>query len=87
MAAGAIFYASRLDSTGGTVGLGLEIVILTAVVLGGNSLGGGRGSVAKAFIGLIIVMLISNGLVRLSLRTGASDLVLGLVLLAASQST
>jgi ribose transport system permease protein len=82
-AAGAIFYASRLDSTGGTVGIGLEIVILTAVVLGGNSLGGGRGSVVKAFIGLIIVMLISNGLVRLSLRTGASDLVLGLVLLAA----
>ena len=33
-AAGANYHASRLDSTGGTVGLGLEIVILTAVVLG-----------------------------------------------------
>ena len=82
-AVGAVFYAARLDSTGGTVGLGLEILVITAVVLGGNSLGGGRGSAAKAIIGLVIVMLIANGLVRLSLRTGAADLVLGVVLLVA----
>ncbi|MEX0405268.1 SMP-30/gluconolactonase/LRE family protein [Aquibium sp. LZ166] len=82
-AAGAIFYASRLGSTGGSVGTGLEILILTAAVLGGNSLGGGRGSATKAIIGTIIVVLITNGLVRLGLRTGAGDLVLGLVLLTA----
>lgn len=82
-AVGAMFYASRMSSTGGTVGIGLEILVLTAVVLGGNSLGGGRGSAAKAIIGTVIVALISNGLLRLGIRTGFSDLVLGLVLLAA----
>ncbi|MBU0643706.1 MAG: SMP-30/gluconolactonase/LRE family protein [Alphaproteobacteria bacterium] len=82
-AAGALFYASRLGSIGGSVGVGLEIVILTAAVLGGNSLGGGRGSVAKAIIGTVIVVLVTNALVRLGLRTGTSELVLGLILLAA----
>ncbi len=81
--ASAIFYAARLGSTSGSVGIGLEIVILTAAVLGGNSLGGGRGSVAKAVIGTIIIVLIANGVIRMSLRTGASDLILGFVLLAA----
>lgn len=82
-AAGSIFYASRLGSTGGSVGVGLEILILTAAVLGGDSLGGGRGSAAKAIIGTVIVVTITDGLLRLGLRTGADDLVLGLVLLAA----
>ncbi len=81
--AGAIFYAARLGSTSGSVGIGLEIAILTAVVLGGNSLGGGRGSVAKAIIGTVIILLVTNGVVRLSLRTGAGDLILGFILLAA----
>lgn len=82
-AVGAIFYASRLGSTGNSVGVGLEVIIITAVVLGGNSLGGGRGSAAKAVMGTIIVALITNALVRLSLRNGANDLALGLVLLGA----
>jgi len=82
-AAGSIFYASRLGSTSGSVGIGLEIIILTAAVLGGNSLGGGRGSVTKTLIGTIIVVLVTNALVRMGLRTGASELVLGLILLAA----
>lgn len=82
-AAGALFYASRLGSTSGTVGVGLEIIIITAAVLGGNSLGGGRGSVAKTVIGTAIVVLVSNALIRMGLRTGASELVLGLILLAA----
>ena len=49
----------------------LEIAALTAAVLGGNSLGGGRGSAAKAVFGAIIVMLIINGLVRLGIASGA----------------
>ncbi|MFK5980691.1 MAG: SMP-30/gluconolactonase/LRE family protein [Rhizobiaceae bacterium] len=79
----AIFYAARLGSTSGSVGVGLEIVILTAAVLGGNSLGGGRGSVAKAVIGTVIIVLITSGVVRMGLRTGAGDLILGFVLLSA----
>ena len=63
----------RLGSTGADTGVGLEITALTAAVLGGNSLGGGRGSVAKAVMGAIIVLIMTNGLIRLR-RHGAGQL-------------
>ena len=76
-------YTTRLSSAGANTGVGLEVAILTAVVLGGNSLGGGRGSVAKALIGSISVVMITNGVVRLGLVSGAGSLVLGSILLLA----
>ena len=82
-AAAGIFYAARLASLGNDTGLGLEITILTAVVLGGTSLGGGRGSMFKTVLGVIIVVIITNSLIRLGLRSGASSLVLGTILLLA----
>src|SRR6201996_7887674 len=44
-AIGALFFAARLGTVGGDVGVGLEVTVLTATVLGGISLGGGKGSV------------------------------------------
>ncbi len=76
-------YTTRLGSAGANSGVGLEVAVLTAVVLGGNSLGGGRGSVAKALIGAISVIIITNGVVRLGFVSGAGSLLLGLVLLLA----
>ena len=76
-------YAARLSGAGPDTGLGLELTVVTAALLGGNSVGGGRGSVGKALMGAIIVSLLSNGLVRLGLENGASSMVVGLVLLLA----
>jgi ribose transport system permease protein len=42
--------------------------VLTATVLGGISLGGGKGSVTKAMVGTLIVLLVTNGLTTLSVR-------------------
>lgn len=78
-----LLFASRLGGAGADTGIGLEIAALTAAVVGGNSLGGGRGSAAKAIIGSITVMLMVNSLVRLGVTSGANSLLLGLVLLAA----
>ena len=78
---GAFFYAARIGSAASDAGLGLEVVVLTAVVLGGNSLGGGRGSVAKALMGTVIVLTLTNSLISLGLQSGASTLVLGFALL------
>ncbi|MFM2279073.1 MAG: hypothetical protein RLZZ444_1304 [Pseudomonadota bacterium] len=78
-----ILYAARLGSAGADTGFGLEVAILTGVVLGGNSLGGGRGSVAKAAMGTLAVLIITNGVVALGLKSGATQLMLGLVLLCA----
>jgi ribose transport system permease protein len=75
--------ASRLGGAGADTGVGVEITALTAAVLGGNSLGGGRGSAFKAIIGSIIVIIMVSGLVRMGITRGGSSLVLGIVLLAA----
>ena len=47
-ALGALFFAARLGTVGGDIGIGLEVTVLTATVLGGITLGGGKGSVTKA---------------------------------------
>jgi len=78
-----LLYAARLNGAGSDTGVGMEIMALTAAVLGGNSLGGGRGSAAKAMIGAVIVVMLVNALVRLGIASGANSLVLGLILLFA----
>jgi ribose transport system permease protein len=83
-ALGGTFFASRLATAGGDIGVSLEITVLTAAVLGGISLGGGKGSVMKALVGTLIVLLIINGLTTLSLHGGYNRMVLaGILLLAA----
>jgi ribose transport system permease protein len=79
----ATFYAARMSSASADVGKGLVVTMLTAAVLGGISLGGGRGSITKAVIGAMIVLLVQNSLIRMGLSSGTSSLVLGLLLLAA----
>ena len=83
-ATGALFFAARLGTVGGDVGVGLEVTVLTATVLGGITLGGGKGSVAKAAAGTLIVLLVTNGLTTMSVRGGYNRMVLaGILLLAA----
>lgn len=79
----AFLFSARLGSTGADTGIGLEISVLTAVVLGGVSLGGGRGSVGNAVIGSILVLILTSGLIRLSMPGSVNQLILGLVLIAA----
>jgi ribose transport system permease protein len=83
-ACGAVFFAARLASAGSDTGRGMEVTILTAAVLGGIRLGGGRGSVTKAILGLLIVILITDGLLRMAMPGGPSKVVLGCILLLAA---
>jgi ribose transport system permease protein len=83
-AIGALFFAARLGTVGGDVGIGLEVTVLTATVLGGISLGGGKGSVAKALVGTLIVLLVTNGLTTLSVSGGVNRMVLAGILLVAA---
>jgi len=78
-----VLYAARLSGVGPDTGIGLELTVATAALLGGNSFGGGRGSIGKALMGAVIVSVLINGLVRLGVQTGASAMVVGLVLLLA----
>ncbi len=78
------FFASRLATAGADIGVGMEVLVLTAAVLGGISLGGGRGSVTKALVGTLIVLLITNGLTSLSMSGGVTRMVLAAILVIAA---
>ncbi len=80
----AVFYAARLASPGADTGSGLEITVLTAAILGGIRLGGGKGSVMKAVLGTLIVLLVSNGLLRMATPAGTSRIILATILLLAA---
>jgi ribose/xylose/arabinose/galactoside ABC-type transport system permease subunit len=76
-------FAARIGSAASDLGAGLELQALTATVLGGISLGGGRGTVAKAAMGAVFVLLLSNSLLSLAVSGPGADLILGLVLILA----
>ena len=78
-----VFYAARQNSTDSTTGVGWEFQALTAVVLGGVSLAGGKGTVWRAMIGGVIVFMLTNGLVRMGIPGYISSAFVGVILLAA----
>ena len=82
-AASGIFYAARQSSTDSTTGVGWEFQALTAVVLGGVSLAGGKGTVWRAMIGALIIFLLINGLVRMGIPGYVTSAVIGIILLVA----
>ncbi|MCO5130211.1 MAG: SMP-30/gluconolactonase/LRE family protein [Xanthobacteraceae bacterium] len=82
-AAGGLFYAARQASTDSTTGVGWEFQALTAVVLGGVSLAGGKGTVWRAMIGALIVFTLTNGLVRMGIPGYVTSALIGMLLLAA----
>lgn len=80
--AGAIL-ASQLSSGDPNAGLGLELQVVTAIVLGGASLAGGRGSIFGTVIGLLIVGVLNNGLILLNVPTFWQRIAQGLMLIIA----
>jgi ribose/xylose/arabinose/galactoside ABC-type transport system permease subunit len=65
----AVILASRLGSANHLAGSGFEFQVVAAVVLGGVSLSGGIGTLLGAFIGVLILGLIQNGLGMLNVNT------------------
>jgi ribose transport system permease protein len=83
VALAAVFYAARVSNTGVEVGDGLEFAVLTGVVLGGVSLGGGRGSVSRAMMGTVTLFIITNALVRSNVSGGVNSMAVGVLLATA----
>jgi ribose transport system permease protein len=80
--AGAVL-ASQLSSGDPNSGLGLELQVVTAIVLGGASLAGGRGSILGTVLGLLIVGVLNNGLILLDVPTFWQRIAQGLMLIIA----
>ena len=63
--------------------MGVELGVITAVILGGTALTGGKGRIVGTFLGLFIVSTMSNGLVMLSVPTFYKYVATGSLLLIA----
>jgi ribose transport system permease protein len=83
VAVGSIVLFSRVSVTVPTVGTFFERDAIMAVVVGGTSLLGGRGSVVRTFIGVTLVILMSNCMNLLGVQTHAQEVVRGTILVVA----
>lgn len=79
----AVFNCSRLGSADPNAGAGFELSAIAAVVVGGTSLMGGRGSVVKSFIGVLIIATLEAGLVQIGASEPMKRVVTGAVIVAA----
>ena len=80
---GGLLVTSRLDAAQPNAGTGYELDSIAAVVIGGTSLSGGRGSVLGTVLGAIIIGVLNNGLVLLNVSPFWQQVVKGFVILAA----
>ncbi len=78
-----VVIAARLDSAQPQLGVGYELQAIAAVIIGGTSLLGGRGSIMGTLIGALIMSVLINGLRILSIQTEWQNVVVGLVILVA----
>lgn len=81
--AAGLIVTARLDSAQPNAGLGYELDSIAAVVIGGTSLSGGRGSVLGTVIGCLIIGVLNNGLFLLNVSPFWQQVVKGFVILAA----
>jgi ribose transport system permease protein len=80
---GAVFYTSRLGSSDPNAGVGLELSAIAAVVIGGTSLMGGRGSVLSSFFGVLIIATLEAGLAQVGATEPVKRVTTGLVIVVA----
>ncbi|HRQ49894.1 MAG TPA: ABC transporter permease [Agriterribacter sp.] len=78
-----ILLSSRLGAALSTSGRGLEMRVITAVILGGASLSGGYGKIWGAFLGALFMALINNLLILSRVSGYWQEIILGAILIAA----
>jgi rhamnose transport system permease protein len=79
----AVIYVSHLGQAKADAGTGYELAAITAVVLGGTSIFGGRGTVQGTVLGLFAIVVLQNGLRLAALPTELAGILTGALLLAA----
>jgi ribose transport system permease protein len=78
-----IFLTSQLGAGAPQAAFGLELSVIAAVILGGTSLAGGKGTIQGTLIGVLILGTLNNGMVLLSVSAYYQQIAQGLVLLLA----
>lgn len=77
-----IVLLSRLNSASGTYGMDTALDVISGVLLGGVSLTGGEGSIFKAFLGILLLGVLSNAMIALHITPYLQQVIKGLLLIA-----
>ena len=80
---GGLLMTARLYSGRPYIGQGLEMDVIAAVILGGTSLFGGKGTIIGTLVGALMIGVINNGLVLLGIGTNVQMIVKGAIIIAA----
>ena len=83
MAIGAILYSARFGFVQPAEGVGFELNVIAATVIGGTSLSGGRASIPGAFVGALIMETLKKGLTMMGVASEWQLVVTGIVVLLA----
>jgi ribose transport system permease protein len=78
-----LLLASQTGQGSGNAATGLEFSAVTAVVLGGASLAGGRGSITGTILGVLVIGVVNNGIVLLNIESFWQDVTRGTLLIFA----
>ena len=82
-AIGGLIIAARLGSGSSNTAVGFELEVIAAVVLGGTSLFGGRGTIIGTVLGALTIAVIGNGLILSRISPFFTQIVTGIIILAA----
>ncbi len=78
-----LFQISRLEAADPNAGVGMELQVIAAVVIGGTSLMGGRGSVISTFFGVLIISVLAAGLAQIGANEPTKRMITGAVIVVA----
>ena len=82
-AVAAVIQTARMSSASPNTAIGFELQVIAAVVIGGTSLMGGRGSVVSSFFGVLIIAVLGAGLAQVGAQEYTKRLITGCVIVAA----
>lgn len=74
---------SRLRQGDPTVAIGVELDVIAAVVIGGGSLSGGRGSIAGSMVGALVMAFLRNGCQQMGWPPYIQEIIIGVIIVAA----
>jgi inositol transport system permease protein len=80
---GGFVLSARLNSSEAVAGIGSELDVIAAVVIGGTSLFGGEGNVLGTVIGALLIGVLVNGLVMLNVSSYVQQIIIGLIIILA----
>lgn len=78
-----LMQAARLEAADPNAGVGIELKVIAAVVIGGTSLMGGRGSVIATFFGVLIIAVLEAGLAQIGASEPSKRIITGAVIVIA----